>query len=388
MSKQIKKREVFYISGYDPRGARHYYALYKEHLLKQNRLNGLNATISKRQTNSGESFWEITAHDKGTDVQTKYNFLSWTDIIVENWSKSITDMVNNFNYSVSAYIFTGLIFKYAKLSIKQMMAGLYPALYTLFLFAFMLFAGYETQKLLASLVPLYISMPVAFVAMYLVLNLGVKLGKSLAVFWLFNIYTLSVKWSKGKLPKLEKKIDAFVDEVFKVMQNADKNGVNEVLIVGHSVGTMLSVPLVARVLRKCEQEGIDGSILKLLTLGGTIPLISIQKEAQSYRDDLQYLALKEGFVWVDYTSKIDGTCFPMLDPILSAGLTREQGKGPIILSSRFHTLYTKENYKKLRYKWFDVHFWYIMSSDLPGAYDYFKITAGAEPLEQTLTRKI
>lgn len=388
MSKSIKKREVFYISGYDPRGARHYYGLYKEHLLKQNRLNGLNATLSKRKTNGISSFWEITAHTDTHDVETKYTFLAWTDIIVENWSKSIADMVNNFNYSVSAYIFTGLIFKYAKLSIKQMMAGLYPALYTLLLFVLMLFTGFEIEKIFADYMPLYIAVALAFVGMYFLLGIGVKIGKSIAVFWLFNIYTLSVKWSRGNLPNLEKKIDTFADEVFLVMQEAQKNKIDEVLIVGHSVGTMLSVPLIATVLRRCEENGIDGSILKLLTLGETIPLISIQKEAKSYREDLQYLAHKDGFVWLDYTSKIDGTCFPMLDPILSAGLTREKEKGPIILSARFHTLYTKENYKKLRYKWFDVHFWYIMSSDIAGDYDYFRMTAGNKPLEQTVIRKI
>ena len=47
MNNIIENREVFYISGYDPRGYRYYYSLYKKNAKLQNKVNNLNLQISK-----------------------------------------------------------------------------------------------------------------------------------------------------------------------------------------------------------------------------------------------------------------------------------------------------------------------------------------------------
>ena len=209
----------------------------------------------------------------------------------------------------------------------------------------------------------------------------------MAIFWLFNIYTITAKYSRGNLISLDKRINFFVDKIYTVLLSAKKEKIDEILIVGHSIGSILAVPIVAKLVKKCQKNNLNYTKLKLLTLGGNIPLVSIYKKASFYRSYLQEIHTSEKLVWIDYTSTIDGTCFPLIDPITSAGLTRGKGKYPIILSTRFYKLFTKENYKKLRYKWFDVHFWYLMSHDIAGEYDYFKITAGCKPLEETIDYK-
>ncbi len=45
--KSLKSRDVFYVAGYDPRGHRYYYSLFKKNSLLQNKINNLNLKVSK-----------------------------------------------------------------------------------------------------------------------------------------------------------------------------------------------------------------------------------------------------------------------------------------------------------------------------------------------------
>ena len=51
-------------------------------------------------------------------------------------------------------------------------------------------------------------------------------------------------------------------------------------------------------------------------------------------------------------------------------------------SPRFHTLFEPDNYPALVKDKIRLHRQYIMSSDRPGPYDYFAITAGSMSLVQ------
>ena len=62
-----------------------------------------------------------------------------------------------------------------------------------------------------------------------------------------------------------------------------REDVDEVLVVGHSTGAQLAVSALARV---PERRVSAGPALGLLTLGQSIPMISLLPEADALRDDL------------------------------------------------------------------------------------------------------
>ena len=89
--RDVRKRLVFYISGYDPRGPSHYHKLFATECKKQSRLNGMELEIGpRRKVNRISNGWDISL--KSTGTKTEYEFLRWDDLIRENWPKTEVDL--------------------------------------------------------------------------------------------------------------------------------------------------------------------------------------------------------------------------------------------------------------------------------------------------------
>ncbi|WP_237332645.1 hypothetical protein [Zobellella iuensis] len=377
----VTQRQVFYIHGFDPRGASHYHSLYRSQSARQAKINGLEIGVSRRRRHSAHVHrWQLnTAH-----TQTDYCYLGWDDIIRQNWSKSWPHILSDLVYCLWAYIFTGRIFSFARASHKQMIAGLYPALYILCSITLGAWAAFSlaTSWPWGALPPALALMmqwlaPPALFALWM---MGCKrLGDKLAVFWLLRIYAFSVKWANGKVPELDNRINQFAEQIIDAVRN-DAN--NEIVIVAHSVGTMVAMPAMAKALAALPQDQLFANQrVVLITLGECIPLISFQPAARDFRAALEQLGQDPRLLWLDYTAPTDGACFPLLDPVTSCGLRRAPNAGPRLLSPRFFTLYEANHYKQLRRAWYTMHFLYLMATDKPGPYDFFAFTAG--PLAMT-----
>ena len=82
MKNHVNRREVFYLSGYDPRGARYYYGLYKKEGALQSKVNGLHLDMSSRnRTAKHVQSLEIKASSKEGETRTNYHFLEWDNLI-------------------------------------------------------------------------------------------------------------------------------------------------------------------------------------------------------------------------------------------------------------------------------------------------------------------
>ena len=124
----IKQRQVFYIHGFDPRGARHYHQLYRTQAAQQAKANSLIIKVGSRQRHSKHhQQWSLTTQD----TYSQYHYLGWDDLVRQHWAKGWLQIVSDFYYTLVLYILSGNLFKFAKASRKQLMAGLYPSLYLL-----------------------------------------------------------------------------------------------------------------------------------------------------------------------------------------------------------------------------------------------------------------
>jgi pimeloyl-ACP methyl ester carboxylesterase len=150
---------------------------------------------------------------------------------------------------------------------------------------------------------------------------------------------------------------------------------DEILIVGHSVGTQIAVAAVARALARLGNRDIR---LSLLTLGHTIPLEALHPTAQRFRAEIMAVAGDRRVTWIDVSAAIDSACFPLCDPLQASGLAQPDPSDPKpkIVSARFPKLFRPESYAVLRREFRRAHFQYLLSAELPGDYDYFLITAG------------
>jgi hypothetical protein len=380
MQSSVKKRNIFYISGYDPRGARHYYHLYKKEANKQSQTTQMKLNISPRKRNLAHvQSWKIHSQTNHHQTETTYHFLEWDDIIRDNWKKSIFTLYRDLLYVMYIYLFSGHIFKYAKHSPRQMIAAFYPVVYLLLTFVMAYYFYTFTLNLLIS-VGLYIPLAflVALIAPYSMMKLSLYLGDKIAVFWLLRVYTFAAHYVNDSIPLLNERMRLFAHYIAEAINHSEQTKTDEILIVSHSVGTILSVPILAKAL---HEVNVSLEKVSIVTLGECIPLVSYLKKATEYREQMHTIAQQRPF-WLDYTSPIDGACFPLLDFYTHSDVNVDYK--PLFLSPRFHTLFSNEAYAKLRKNRYITHFIYLMAMQHTGEYDFFKITAGPFYLQETL----
>lgn len=371
------KRDVFYLAGYDPRSYRYYYALLNKNLYLQNKINALNLTLSPIQTNPQNLKYCTITHE---NALTQYYFCSWNAIIKQYWANSIRAYLKDFCIFVKLAVSSGLFWNCFSKSRTQLIAGFYPIVFFTLSYALCFF-------ILNFLITLewnpYLTLLLC-VAIFVGMSWGIfTLGKKYAAFWLSNIYAFCAKYtSKNRIKGLEAWLETYSQIIFEQIRQNTSNPCYELIICSHSVGTILSVNLAARVLQKLQNQNLPCNTLKMLTLGHCIPLVSFQKSADFFRNDLASLH-KAQIVWIDFTSPIDGACFPLVDFMSIAGLA--QNPYPKYLSTRFHKLYTQKSYKEIRYDWYKAHFLYLYANEILGVYDFYNLIGGPKFLEEKIT---
>lgn len=380
----MRKRETFYLAGYDPRGARQYYNLYKKEAALQEKVNAMHMDISARKRSDAHmQSWQIrsssTIDNNLYTTQTNYHHLEWDDLIRKVWKKNILALFKDLFYVLKHYVFTGIIFKYAKTAPTQMIAAFYPVLYLLMA----LYVSYMLCSYLFSFLSLHfyvlLSLSLSLLCAYAVMRFFIFVGNKMAVFWLLRIYVFALKYVYEKDSALEERLEAFAKNIRNTLLASEKNAVDEVLIVSHSVGTIIAIPIMAKVL----QAGVSKESLSkvsIMTLGECIPIVSFLPDAYEYHEQMSTLASAKSLCWIDYTTPIDGACFPLMDYYQHSGLEIEEHNKPLYQSPRFHTLYSKEHYAALRKNRYLTHFIYLHATDYAGVYDFFKMTAGHQRL--------
>ncbi|HEC1757291.1 TPA: DUF829 domain-containing protein [Campylobacter lari] len=375
MDKLCQKRDVFYIAGYDPRGYRHYYAMFKKNLTEQNTLLNYDYTLSKAQVNAYPS-WQIQT----PYTSTTYTFLSWNDIVKKNWSEGIKDALSDCYSFFRIYTITGLFLKFGKESPHQLITGYYPFFYVLLSLIFTLFCAFGSLFYLQNF-HIVLGILAFILSLVFLPKMLYKLGKKLAVFWIARICSFCANWEKNSQGELELRMDDFARVIFeKLKENVnDKN--YELILSAHSIGTVLCINVLAKVLRKCEKENVSFENLKVLTLGECIPLVSYQKRSFEFRKDLEYLGGKN-LIWYDFTSIIDGACFAQVDFIRTSGVKAQFN--PKYLSAKFHTLYKSKDYKKIKKDKYKAHFLYLFATQIQGVYNFFEFIIGKNKLEEKI----
>lgn len=361
--RRVKRRHVFYISGYDPRGPSHYHRLYKEEAAKQASINGLVCEVGPRRSVSPvESMWGITS----AATVTAYSFLRYDDLMRARWTKTNWQVLGEILRYAYLFIRRGVFRRVLFVSWPMLVTTLYaPGLVMLAVLVSILagvgvgaFAGWIAGVLVA-------------VAVFAGLaQLRAPLEDKITAFWLARILSFIADQGSDSLPELDQRIDAFAQRIAGVLRDDPPD---EVLVVGHSVGTQLAVSVAARVMRL-----EPGARLSLLTLGHTIPLQSLQPGAEKFRAELVEVAGNPNVDWIDVSAAIDSACFPLTDPVTTSGLAQADGANPSpkLVSARFPKLFTPATYARLRRQFQRAHFQYLMAAELSGDYDYFLITAG------------
>jgi hypothetical protein len=383
---RVQHRHIIYVQGYDPRGLAQYYRMFRTELRKFGRLYALTATITRPQVASDGETASWTIETKADDWQTRtsYDFLRWEDLIQRDLASPIWRTVFHAMWIYWRLVFGGTIARFWKAHWRFATFISYPH-YLLFNEALLsLGLAFGFAKGLEALgVPDPFSIAAAAAVFVAVLGSMLKYTEN-ATYLLYLLSDTIWTWefSHRQRPEWDARIDRFAQHLVNVARSSDAE---EIVVVGHSSGSFLGAEILARALKLDPALGRHGPRVVLLTIGGNFPIVGFHAASQDFRDHLRLLAVEPSIDWIDCQSRKDVMNFHPFDPIEGHGIdVGAARRNPTIVPVRFREIIKPEHYNLFRWKFFRVHFQFVMANERPHAYDFFMIVCGPIPLRERM----
>jgi hypothetical protein len=383
---RVRHRHIIYVQGYDPRGLAQYYRMFRTELRKFGGLYQLDATISRPQVAADGETASWTIETKAGDWQTRtaYDFLRWEDLIKRDLAAPIWGTVFQAIWIYWRMVFNGTIARFWKAHWRFATFITYPHL--MLLAEALCVAGIASgfaKGLQALGIPSLFSFAAAAALFLAVLGTALKYTENLTyLLYLLSDTIWTWEFSHRERPEWDERIDRFAQHLIDVAGNSDAE---EIVVVGHSSGSFLGAEILARALKLDPNLGRHGPRVVLLTIGGNFPIVGFHAVSQDFRDHLRLLAVEPSIDWIDCQSRKDVMNFYPFDPIAGHGIdVGASRRNPTIVPIRFREIIKPEHYNLFRWKFFRVHFQFVMANELPDAYDFFMIVCGPIPLTERM----
>ena len=377
---QVHRRLVIYVQGYDPRGLAEYYRMFRREYRRSCELYGLTGKIGKPQDDPRRftTSWDIATNGEGWQVETRYLFLRWEDIIRRDFARPVWWKILHMYLAMGAALANGVVWRILKAHWRFGMFILYPlVLMTVWVLLGAVF-GILCMQLVASLgAPVLVARIVGAVT---------GLGAFASMLWLTEPQTYLLylcddvvstrQFAYRQRPDWEARMEAFAGEV---VDAVCASKADEVVIVGHSSGSFLAVDVLDRALIRDPQLDDHGPRVRLLTVGANLPIVGFHRQAQWFRDRLRRLAVAPDIDWVDYQSRHDIMNFWPFDPVAGHGIVLEddERRNPTVIAISFRDLWKPGNFGRRRWRFFRAHFQFLLANErLGAAYDYYLICCG------------
>ncbi|RWR35168.1 hypothetical protein D2T29_01480 [Sinirhodobacter populi] len=367
----VRRRQVFYIPGFDPFHPRRYRELYRKQAAEQARIAGYEIAVSPKR-GAGAYGWHVHTVQDGARTETDVDVLIWSDIVRGSMNASIPATYAQLLRTVWAYVGSGALFRLMRLRRGPVLAALYPIVMLLVQAAIGLGLGVG----LACALPAFphdgaVRLAIVAAVLIAVLRLFRALDSRIFAYYLMHDYAFTARWNGAYPPELEARMADFAETIAAALRGP----CDEVLLIGHSSGAHLAISILADLTRqgRIPQEGPR---MALLTLGQVVPMVSFLPEARRLRADLAWLSTREEIFWLDVTAPGDPCSFALCDPVAVSGVAPPDQRWPLVISAAFRRSLSPERRKRLRGRFFRLHFQYLCAFDNPANYDYFRITAG------------
>jgi len=382
---RVQHRHIIYVQGYDPRGLAQYYRMFRTELRKFGRLYRLTATISRPQsTPDGETAsWTIETKASEWQTRTSYDFLRFEDLIQRDLAAPIWSTVFQAVLIYWRLVFSGTIARFWKAHWRFATFITYPHFLLLIEAMLALGLAFAFEKGLEAIgIPKLLAIAAAATAFVTVLGSALKYTEN-ATYLLYLLSDTIWTWQFSHRQRLDwdQRIDRFAQYIVKV---ACSSQAEEIVVVGHSSGSFLGTEILARALKLDPDLARHGPRVVLLTIGGNFPIVGFHAVSEDFRDHLRLLAIEPSIDWIDCQSRKDVMNFYPFEPIGGHGI--EARRNPTIVPVRFREIIRPEHYDLFRWKFFRVHFQFVMANERPHAYDFFMIVCGPIGLRQRMAR--
>jgi hypothetical protein len=375
------------MQGYDPRGLAEYFRMFQREFDSTCELYGLTGEIGDTDEDAKRftTTWNITTNGDGWQVDTRYMFLRWDDIISEDLIRPVWWKIVQMYRTIGVAILNGAFRRMLRADWRFGLFAFLPLVLITLWILLGSFIGVLCMSLVATLgAPEIVSRIVGAVT-------GV--GGFASLLWLTEPITMLLhrcdeaattdQLINRKRNDVEQRMDMFARNVVNAV-TASK--ADEVVIVGHGLGSVLAIDVLGRALVRDPQLGEHDLRVRLLTLGANLPVVGFDPEAKWFRNRLRQLAVAPDIDWVDYQSRDDVLNFCPFDPVAGHDIVLEddERENPHVVVIGFRDLWNPDGFSLRRWRFFKAHSQYLLANErLGAAFDYYLICCG--PLD-LLTR--
>jgi hypothetical protein len=383
----IARRQVFYVEGYDPRGAEGYYDIFQRSWKRCRKVWHLEGRLAELTLDSDLiAHWDIDAAGANWRVATRYEFLRLEGVIGANMAapmwrqamRAVAWMADDLVTGTTVRIFQAAWRFGVHLLYFQMLLLLWLALSA---------AGGSLAALAAARLG---GLP-ALAATAIGAGIGIgffvllrPLADWLQVVQINSCWPFLREFARGDASAFDAPIDAYAR---RIVAAAHANQADEIVVVGHSAAGVTACAVMARVLELDPDAGRRGPKLVLLTLGSVMPAAALHPDARRMRAVIARLAAEPSLSWIDCVSRKDVMNFWAFDPVAGIGVeVGAQRCNPLPWQVRFKEVVSAEYYRRLRVSFFRLHYQFIMSGDRPAPFDYVMLVAGPVAIAQWARR--
>ena len=120
------RRAVFYIPGFDPRGASYYHKLLKVEASSQAVVRKLTYQFSsRRRLSSRLHCWDIQTDSLNNKTNTSFFFCAWDDVVRTYWPRSVFALCLVVLHNLPLDYFSGRFYRVTKMSLTLLIGAVW-----------------------------------------------------------------------------------------------------------------------------------------------------------------------------------------------------------------------------------------------------------------------
>ena len=386
----IRRRHVFYVEGYDPQGADGYYAVFKREFERFKKLWPMRGTLTPPEVDAGAhaTTWKIETEAPNWKVSTTYEFLDWGDIVRRDIARPMSRSLPRVLLWLAIFILSGTLFRTFYFSWRFGTFVLFTIIALVAWIAAAAAAGWLVWRVLSG--PLGLPSVIAGITGLICAALLFDALRPVTDRWYINhlikAWLFIFDYVGGRRSDFEQRMEKFAARLVAAVRAGDAD---EIVIVGHSGGSISAPLVVEKALAIDPDLGRRGVRVVLMTIGSLIPFVGIHPGATAIHGVVRRLAIETGILWIDCQSRQDILNFYKIHPVkdlkIDAGT---KPPNPVIFHVNLREMLTPEAFARFRWNFFRVHFQFIMANDRPARYDFFLFLCGPLPLSFWIERWI
>jgi hypothetical protein len=369
MTTTIRTRRVYLLTGYEPLAPEAHHHRFAREIRRFEKTWSLSAEVGALTLDAGSPVATWSAAVSGPDFRTEADIrlLRWDDIVAADMEQPAALRLPRYLLSASDFLITGTFFRYIAAYWRYALFAGYPLV---------LLAMIGTLAWLAVWLAVLAELPDTVLTRLAVggavaVGLFALASRRLHLTYMLSDWIFARDMIRRRRPAIEARADAFAAEIARGIGAGD---VDEVVVIGHSLGAAWMVDGVARALDRDPELARRGFPLGLAGVGSSTLKIALHPAAGWLRAAVKRVADEPAITWAEYDSHVDFICFYKNNTVEALGLAT--ASKPMRRSIRLSRMLSPETWSRFRGNLLRIHRQYVMGNEQRYAYDFHMIACG------------